>query len=327
MSDKRRIILEALADGRFHSGQKLGEQLGISRAAVGKHVEALRAMGLDIFSVTGKGYQCPDLIQLIEPAALKRQLDARGVVAEVDVHLSLPSTNDYLMERRTSLRHGATVVAEHQSAGRGRRGRTWQSPLSANLYFSSLFRFNCGIAGVMGLSQAVAVGLANTLNQFGVEQVAVKWPNDLYVEGKKVGGILIELDGQMGDLFDAIIGVGLNWHISEAVAKQIDQPWTALAHYLPASVGREQLAAEVICALHRTLSIFEAHGLQPFLTDWQRYDYLSDKAVVVTTAKRREYGRYRGMAEDGALLVETERELKRFYGGEVSVRESHESLA
>ncbi|MGL5974056.1 MAG: biotin--[acetyl-CoA-carboxylase] ligase, partial [Aeromonas sobria] len=190
----RQTLITLLSDGQFHSGEQLGEQLGISRAAVSKHMAALKELGLDLFSLTGKGYR------LAVPMALYEQgtLQALAPMAPVHCFPVIDSTNQYLLERVSRLQSGESCLAECQTAGRGRRGKPWVSPFGCQLILSMYWRLEQGMAAAMGLSLAVGVAVVQALESLGYQGVELKWPNDLYYQGRKLAGILVEMSGSAG---------------------------------------------------------------------------------------------------------------------------------
>lgn len=185
-------LVDILSDGEFHSGEQLGETLGMSRAAINKHIQTLKSWGLDVYTVTGKGYSLSAPIQLLDEQAILSQV-TQGNVSVIPV---IDSTNQYLLERMHEMESGAACIAEYQQAGRGRRGRQWFSPFGANLYMSMYWRLEQGPAAAMGLSLVIGIIMAETLRSLGADDVRVKWPNDIYLNDRKLAGILVELTGK-----------------------------------------------------------------------------------------------------------------------------------
>lgn len=202
----RQTLITLLSDGQFHSGEQLGEQLGISRAAVSKHMAALKELGLDLFSLTGKGYRLAVPMALYDEA----QLQALAPMAPVHCFPVIDSTNQYLLEQVNQLSSGESCLAECQTAGRGRRGKPWVSPFGCQLILSMYWRLEQGMAAAMGLSLAVGVAVVQALESLGYPGVELKWPNDLYYQGRKLAGILVEMSGSAGASCHLVIGVGLN---------------------------------------------------------------------------------------------------------------------
>ncbi len=212
-------LIALLANGEFHSGEQLGETLGMSRAAINKHIQTLRDWGVDVFTVPGKGYSLPEPIQLLNAKQILGQLDG-GSVAVLPV---IDSTNQYLLDRIGELKSGDACIAEYQQAGRGRRGRKWFSPFGANLYLSMFWRLEQGPAAAIGLSLVIGIVMAEVLRKLGADKVRVKWPNDLYLQDRKLAGILVELTGKTGDAAQIVIGAGINMamrRVEESVVNQ-----------------------------------------------------------------------------------------------------------
>ena len=210
-------LISILADGEFHSGEQLGTAMGMSRAAINKHIQTVRDWGVDIFTVPGKGYSLPHPIQLLDEATIISMLPA-GRVSVLPV---IDSTNQYLLDRISELSSGDACVAEYQQAGRGRRGRKWFSPFGSNLYLSMYWKLDQGPAAAMGLSLVIGIVMAEVLQRLGAEDVRVKWPNDLYLKDRKLAGILVELTGKTGDAAQLVIGAGINLKMREPVALKL----------------------------------------------------------------------------------------------------------
>lgn len=316
-------LLGLLADGAFHSGQSLGASLGLSRAAVWKHVASLRKAGFDVHSVPGKGYRLSRPLHLLDgqrilsgmtPSA-RRGLDAVEVLGVAD------STNEVAMARiRSGDRRHVAIFAEQQTAGRGRRGRSWESPYGANIYLSLVWEFSGGLATIDGLSLAVGVALCEAFERLHIPGIGLKWPNDLVLKGKKLGGILIEVSGEAAGSCAVVVGVGVNVDMRAVQGIGIDQPWTDLcaAGY---TGTRNELASVVLDHLVRMLQEFSVSGFSAFAPRWRRFDLIAGRRIEVLVGDARVSGVAAGIDEGGALLVDTGSNVRRFFGGEVSVRE------
>jgi BirA family transcriptional regulator, biotin operon repressor / biotin---[acetyl-CoA-carboxylase] ligase len=212
------------------------------------------------------------------------------------------------------------LFAERQSAGRGRRGRCWTSPLAANLYFSVSRRFHTPMARMGGLSLAVGVALAEAVASLGVAGARVKWPNDVWVAGRKLAGVLIETGGELGGPVDAVIGVGLNVMMPAEQGAGIGQAWTDLAREGGVS-DRNRVAAVALGALLPALEQFDREGLGAFLERFSRLDALEGEAVEVVLSQGRVQGRALGVTADGALRMALDAGGERcFHAGEASLR-------
>ncbi|YCH30285.1 bifunctional biotin--[acetyl-CoA-carboxylase] ligase/biotin operon repressor BirA [Erwinia sp. D4-22] len=308
-------LVAILADGEFHSGEQIGEKLGMSRAAINKHIQTLKEWGLDVFTVTGKGYCLSEPVQLLDEAEINQRLDQQGV-AVIPV---IDSTNQYLLERMGSLKTGDACVAEYQQAGRGRRGRQWFSPFGANLYLSMYWRLEQGPAAAMGLSLVIGIVIAEVLQQLGAESVRVKWPNDLYLNDRKLAGILVEMIGKTGDAAQIVFGAGINLKMRTPDASVVNQGWINLQE-AGITINRNELVSLLVNQLRHSLRDFEREGLAPFLPRWQRLDNFINRPVKLLIGEREVLGIARGIDQQGGLLLEQDGVTKPWVGGEISLR-------
>ncbi|MFN1130060.1 bifunctional biotin--[acetyl-CoA-carboxylase] ligase/biotin operon repressor BirA [Lelliottia nimipressuralis] len=308
-------LISILSDGEFHSGEQLGEHLGMSRAAINKHIQTLRDWGVDVFTVPGKGYSLPEPIQLLDESVICRQLD-QGKVTVLPV---IDSTNQYLLDRISTLNSGDCCVAEYQQAGRGRRGRKWFSPFGANLYLSMFWRLEQGPAAAIGLSLVIGIVMAEVLHDLGADKVRVKWPNDLYLNDRKLAGILVELTGKTGDAAQIVIGAGLNMVMRQVQADIVNQGWITLQE-AGITIDRNTLAVRLIKELREALTLFEQDGLAPFLSRWEKLDNFIHRPVKLIIGDKEIFGISRGINAQGALMLEQDGILKPWVGGEISLR-------
>lgn len=308
-------LVALLADGEFHSGEQLGEALGMSRAAINKHIQTLKSWGLDVYTVTGKGYSLPVPIQLLNEADILSHLHQ----PDLDVIPVIDSTNQYLLDRMDQLPSGHACIAEYQQAGRGRRGRKWFSPFGSNLYLSMYWRLEQGPAAAMGLSLVIGIVMAEVIQSLGVPDVRVKWPNDLYLNDRKLAGILVELTGKTGDAAQIVMGAGVNLVMRSEGASEINQGWINLQE-AGVEIDRNELAAKIINSLREALPIFERDGLAPFVERWDALDNFINRPVKLLIGDREVHGIARGIDKQGGLLLEQEGEVKSWVGGEISLR-------
>lgn len=315
-------VLTCLSDGEFHSGENLARTLAVSRASVWHAVRELEAAGLEIYRVRGRGYRLAQALSMLDAREVSRQLGAAAARFTLEIVDSVDSTNTLLMRRAQAGAASATVIAaEVQSAGRGRQGRAWYSGIGDGLAFSLLWRFMQGAGFLAGLSLAVGVALARAFKKLGAEGVGLKWPNDVLWGGSKVAGILIEMQGDALGPSVAVIGIGINVRLSEAVRRRIDQDAADLESAAGRTLDRNAVLAAVLRELLDMLETFERRGFAPLRAEWERWHALQDRAVTVLLPDgRRENGIARGVAEDGALIVESSGALLRFHSGDVSVR-------
>lgn len=308
-------LISILSDGEFHSGEHLGETLGMSRAAINKHIQTLRDWGVDVFTVPGKGYSLPEPIQLLDESFIRNNI-TEGSVTVLPV---IDSTNQYLLERIGTLQTGDACVAEYQQAGRGRRGRKWFSPFGANLYLSMYWRLEQGPAAAIGLSLVIGIVMAEVLQSLGAEKVRVKWPNDLYLLDRKLAGILVELTGKTGDAAQIVIGAGINLAMRRVESDVINQGWINLQE-AGIKIDRNTLAVRLIKELRAALQLFEQEGLAPYLSRWKKLDNFIDRPVKLIIGEKEIFGTSRGIDTQGALLLEQDGVIKPWVGGEISLR-------
>lgn len=315
-------ILHQLADGRFHSGEALAKQFGVTRATIWNAVQHAQSLGIEVFSVRGKGYKLPYAIALLNK---EKVLQAIGIEREwfhLEVLDEVVSTNTYLMKAAANgAPHVSCVVAHIQTGGRGRRGRTWVSHLGASLTFSLLWRFDCGAAALSGLSLAVGIALIRALRALDINTAQLKWPNDVLVDNQKLAGILIDLQGDMDGPSAAVIGVGINVDLPKQVSERIDQPAIDIKHVSLANIDQSHLLGTVLKHLADVLRYFEQHGFIGLRDEWlSNHAYHNQLVRMLLPDGRDVEGTVIGVAEDGILLVETALGLQRFSAGEISLR-------
>jgi BirA family biotin operon repressor/biotin-[acetyl-CoA-carboxylase] ligase len=218
------------------------------------------------------------------------------------------------------------VFAEQQTAGRGRHGRQWVSPFAGNLYFSIRYQFDTAPSNITGLSLAVGVAIVDFLKKNHVN-AALKWPNDILVNGRKLCGILLEMRGESHGPYEVVIGVGLNLNMPASQAEQIDQPWIALNQVCDLGLSRNELAAALLIQILSALKEFESHGLEPFRERWMMWDSYLNTEVRLRLGDKEIHGIEKGIDQQGALLLEMTGkkdlgQLRRFYSGEISLRQA-----
>ncbi|MEL0641518.1 bifunctional biotin--[acetyl-CoA-carboxylase] ligase/biotin operon repressor BirA [Pseudoalteromonas aliena] len=320
-------ILNALNQGGFVSGQALGEELGISRAAVSKHIKTLQEMGLDIFKVTGKGYCLNSHVGLLNQNNIQTYYKALGAsTADVEVHPIIDSTNSELMRRiqsKAELESGKVIVAEMQQAGRGRRGRVWQSPFGANLYYSYFWRLDDGLQAAMGVSIAVGLAVYDAIKALYQINVELKWPNDIYINKQKLAGVLVELDGQPQGPCQLVIGIGINLQMPESFSQHIDQAWTDLNQHTQ-QLDKNELVASLTYYLEKRLLQYSQSGLQEMYEQWNALNAFAGEQVELNTGHRSWRGICEGIDPQGGIRIRQDGEVKSYYGGEISLRKAQQ---
>jgi BirA family biotin operon repressor/biotin-[acetyl-CoA-carboxylase] ligase len=322
-------LLRRLADGEFHSGTQLAAELGLSRARIWQVIRRCATQGIEVYRVPGRGYRLPAPLSMFNAAAIERALgDAHGAW-QVQLVDTAASTSTQLMQAALAADiHRTVLVAEVQTAGRGRLGRQWQSGLGASLTFSVGWRFAQGAGALGGLSLVVGVALVRAVKALGAQDVQLKWPNDLLHTGRKLGGILIEMQGDALGPSTVVIGIGLNVAFPPALVAQIDQPATDLAHAGVGTRDRNLMLATLLRELGRALDQFAQEGFAAFRAEWQRDHAFQDTAVVLTRGDgTRIQGTAHGVDGQGALLLDTPQGRERVLSGEISLRGAARSAA
>lgn len=319
----RHEIVKRLADGQLISGSVLGAEFHVSRAAVCKGIKRLRQLGLDIHSVSGRGYRLSRPLQLLDRglivAALAQDIPGFGnsftLLSEVD------STNRYLLNHiNRSDKKGAVCLAEVQTQGRGRHGRQWQATPYRNIMVSMAWLFEAGVGQVAGLSLAAGVAIGQMLVNQGFRGIGLKWPNDLVWQGRKLGGMLVDIRGEANGPCWVVLGLGLNIDIETFAAHKIDRPWATLSELKGQSIDRNTLASLLIGALWKMFGVFEREGLGHFQQAWERFHAHRGKPVVVYTQHGELEGVAIGIDGAGALLLRDKRgHVHQMLSGEVSL--------
>jgi BirA family biotin operon repressor/biotin-[acetyl-CoA-carboxylase] ligase len=314
-------LLELLADGEFHSGEVLAQHLQVSRATVFNALTEVEESGISLQRVHGRGYRLNQSWQGLQVAEIRQSLAELSSRFQVEVLAQASSSNAVLLQRAAQGAPGGSVlVVELQTAGRGRLGRTWHSGLGNALTFSLLWRFDCGLNALSGLSLAVGLAIVRALQRFDAQGVGLKWPNDVLTAHGKLGGVLIEAQGDMLGPCAVVIGIGMNCTLPLHLEQRIDQPASALALVCETMPNRNELLAALLQELAIVLDEFALHGFANLRAEWESHHarqdcplrlHMPDGSVVEGIA--------RGVSESGELRVETLLGMRSFNSGEVAV--------
>ncbi len=310
-------VVDILNDCKVHTGTDIAETLGISRAAVWKVIQRLKKYNIAIQS-QHQGYHLNFPLFLLKIEKIESFLKDSRIT--LDVFESIPSTNDYL-RNKSPLKNLHFCLAEHQTKGRGRLGRSWVSPFGRSIYCSFSYIFNKDMSEMSGLSLIIGIAIANALESLNPAiQPFLKWPNDIYVQHKKMGGILIDLIAEAYGNCKAIIGFGLNINMQDIALEEIDQPWSSLEHTLQSKMDRNFVVARIIQFILKSLDIFLDQGLAPFLSEWSRYDLLKDQKISISTQQSVISGIARGIDDKGFLRLELPSgDIKNFSYGDTTL--------
>ncbi len=325
----RPAVLDILADGDWHSGVVLGKALGLSRAAIWKQVRTLRTLGLTVTAERRRGYCLERRLDLLSAAAIMSGLvpATRNALELLEVLVVTTSTNECLTKRPAPPPGRMwAAVAEYQTRGRGRRGRRWLSPLGHGVCLSISWCFELAPRDLAGLGLVAGVAVVRGLADVGMVGAQLKWPNDVMAAGAKVGGILVEVAGEPNGPLRVVIGIGLNVRPVPGIAIALRQeggnaPAAALDELMSGrQPERNALIAALLNAMHASLLTFVDGGWQDFLAAWRLSDYLLGRTVVVSRGRETFEGVARGIADDGALLVESAGQVVPVVAGDVTLR-------
>jgi BirA family biotin operon repressor/biotin-[acetyl-CoA-carboxylase] ligase len=320
--DSEELVLGFLAEAadEFVSGEAISDKLGLTRAAVWKHVEALRGQGYRIDAVPARGYRLAGVPDRLGPLELRPLLNTHDLGRVLHWYEELPSTSDRAKElAEEGAEHGEVVVAEAQTAGRGRRGRTWVSPARRNLYFSVVLRPDLPPSRAPELTLVGSVALCDALRQAGVD-AGIKWPNDLLASGRKIGGILTELAADPDRVQWVVLGAGLNVNARrEDFPAELRDDATSVLLERGQAAPRALFAAACLTALEDWLDRHAEEGFAAVLDAWRARNVTLGREVRVKV----DGGEIDGIAEDldesGALLVRTAAGVERIVSGDVAL--------
>jgi len=315
-------LLRQLADGEFHSGEEMAGILGVSRAGVNNALREAELYGLTLYRVRGRGYCLVDPPQWLDAAIIARHLGKRGKDFHLSILESAPSTNTLLMRQMAGgAPSGSVLAAEWQSSGRGRMGRAWHSGLGNALTFSILWRFNCGLSSLSGLSLAAGLALIRALYALGITNAWLKWPNDILDgNGAKLAGVLTEAQGDMLGPSAVVIGIGLNLTLPREVSGRIDRPAAGLADSCGNAPDRNRLLASILLEVGGILPEFEKRGFAALRAEWESHHALQNRPVRLALPDGGQVaGIARGVTDEGALRLETDEGLQVFQAGEISL--------
>lgn len=311
-------LLKLLKDGRFHSGEALGAALGVSRSAVWKQLQHLETeLNLPIHKIRGKGYQLA--APLLFLSAEEIALGAPALAWPIHISDSIDSTNAEAL-RLVNVESDTPflVLAEQQTAGRGRRGRKWVSPFAQNVYYSLVLRIDGGLRQLEGLSLVVGLAVMRALRQSGVHGAALKWPNDVLVGQKKIAGILLELVGDPADICHVVLGIGINVNMQKADG--VDQQWTSMQLETGHSVDRNALVALLSLQLQSYLDRHKSAGFSALQGEWEQNHAWQGRAVSLIAGVNQVDGVVQGVDRQGALRLSVDGVEKIYSGGELSLR-------
>ena len=307
-------VINILNDGDYHDGNSIGDALSMSRSAVWKVIKKLQQYGVQIACVKGKGYQLQETLHLLDVNKIKSSLGRQGLT--IDVFETIQSTSDYLR----AMKSRRVCIAEQQTAGKGRLGRTWHSPFGKNIYLSLLHPFRKDISELAGLSMIVSLAIVKALRQYDMSsELGVKWPNDILYQQHKLAGILVEIQAESHGACHVIIGIGINVNMQDD-HKQISKSWTSLRNILGSYIDRNELCAMMINQLQLYLDKFSKMGFSAFMQEWNAVDYLANRAITLKNINEQITGTVAGINHQGHLLLQlADGDVRAIASGDASV--------
>jgi BirA family biotin operon repressor/biotin-[acetyl-CoA-carboxylase] ligase len=320
------LLLAMLADGELHSGEWLAGQLNVSRAAVWKGVQRLRALSVEVQALPRQGYRLSSPVELLDARRIGVEVDRRrkGQLRGFELLFEVDSTNTRLLESAPPPAGSADVcLSELQHAGRGRRGRRWIAPFGTGLALSAAWTFSDGARSLPALSLGVGVAIDRALRRAGAAGIKLKWPNDIWFKDRKIGGVLIELRAEASGPAHVVIGVGLNVTLPAEARRRIEAGGAriaALAEACEAAPSRNLVAGAILDELLSMLGQYEREGFAAFRDAWMALDALRGRPARVLLGDTAISGIARGVDEEGALLLDTGDGVQRFVSGEASLR-------
>lgn len=308
-------LIKILSDGRIHSGEQLGKIVNLAQVDISKQIHILHKFGVEFNIFTDNSYQLTNKMDLLDYNRIY-DLVRHGKIIIKSV---TSSTNQFLLERVNQLSSGDACIAEHQTSGRGRRGRYWVSPFGCNLYLSLYWHLKQKQTAFMGLSLVTGLVIAEMLNKLIGANIKVKWPNDLYLNEKKLAGILIEIINESNNTTHIVIGIGLNIAMSRNYTTHINQEWINLKQK-NIQVERNIIAGQIILTLRHELMQFEKYGFIPFIKRWLVLDAFLHKKVRLHMGDHVKVGVVKGINNSGAILLEQNGKIISYTSGEISLR-------
>ncbi|MXP50794.1 bifunctional biotin--[acetyl-CoA-carboxylase] ligase/biotin operon repressor BirA [Pantoea sp. SoEX] len=313
-------LINILADGKFHSIEGINYHLGLSKLSLINNINELEKWGINVFFCKEKK-QC----KLLKPLILLNEQVIKSKLGENTILFKpvLNSTNQYLLDNISTIKCGDLCITEYQIFGRGRYGRSWFSPFGCNLYMSIYWQIKQNISNIKSVGLVIGVIIAETLKLLGVNDVRLKWPNDVYVNESKLAGILVELNNTVKtkENTKVIIGVGINVNMANINPKNMNifPTWISLEE-IGLVVDRTDLAINLTNNFRKSLNIFEKYGFVPFKHRWKILDNFINRWVKLIINDKEIYGIARGVDNYGALLLENNGKIKSWSLGEISLR-------
>jgi BirA family biotin operon repressor/biotin-[acetyl-CoA-carboxylase] ligase len=318
----KEMILKALSEGRWVSGEELGRTLGISRPAVWKYISRLKEEGYLVETLPGRGYRLTALPDLLYPELILSRLNTRRFGRTIHHFYKIDSTNTQARWLAAQgAEEGTLLVAEYQEKGRGRMDRPWQSPPGKNLLFSLILRPAWPPTEAFYGTVLSSVSLCRVIRETTGVEAGIKWPNDIYVGDKKLAGILTEMAADPDRIEYMIVGVGVNCQWAPPQPPPGGQEATSLLKETGREVSRLTLLVRFLEEAERLYAQVEGQGVGILRSEWDRFSLINGRRVVLISGEARRMGTCLGIDEQGALILEREDgTLEKYHTGDVHLR-------
>lgn len=314
----RSQLMELLIENQsnFCSGEEISKRLGCSRAAIWKHIQSLKRKGYIIESRSGLGYRLLDRPDLIEPEELMVYLKTCLFGREIRYFRTIPTTQLIAHQwAREGAREGSLVVAEEQTAGKGRLGNRWFSPSHQGIWSSLILRPPISINEASHMTLLTSLAVYQAIWDYTQLPVEIKWPNDLLIRGKKICGILTELKGEQDQVDYLVVGVGINVNLTSDL--EIERPFTSLSKEWGKPIRRAALLAKILGEWEQWYQLYLRHGFQPIKQQWEQITQFTGKRVRARTPNGKVIGVAKGINHQGALMLKTETGLVEIYSADI----------
>ncbi|TCS75628.1 biotin--[acetyl-CoA-carboxylase] ligase [Pectinatus cerevisiiphilus] len=310
------------AGGEYISGAYLAEKLSVSRTAIWKHICALKEEGYDIDSKSRNGYRIISSPDLLTPGEINAVLATNVFGCVIKYYKTVSSTNNAAkLLAQQDAREGTIVVSEEQGNGKGRLSRCWFSPAQKGIWCSLILRPPFLPQEAPKCTLMAAVSICKAIRSLTGVQVGIKWPNDILYNGKKLVGILTEMNAEMDRINYVIIGMGINVNVTvKDMPVEIRNTATSLLQIIGKKVSRVRLLCAILAELENEYEIIKAAGFAPILEQWKKYSVTLGQKVKVIGINETFYGKAVDIDDYGALLVDTGEKIERALAGDVSIR-------
>ncbi len=319
---KKSILAKLSSTTEPISGQLLADELHISRTMIWKYLKSLEEEGYEIEAIKKKGYVLKSSPDILSPERISPYLQTEQIGRTISYYPVCDSTQTIATrEARADAPHGTIVIADEQIAGRGRLDRSWSSAANKGIWMSVILRPQISPQFASQYTLVAAVAVAKAIEELTDISPSIKWPNDLLIEGKKITGILTELQADMDRVHSIIIGIGINVnHTAEAFPNELQTIATSLKIAAGKDIDRAKLVSKVLHYLERYTSVYEMHGFKPIKLLWESYNCTIGTRIRATMLRETVEGLATAITDDGVLLVKLDDgEIRKIISADISL--------